>query len=117
MFSGEAVTDPQGSLVPGVVNIVFSSFRNVTNWAVSPPTDPFPNAEWALYDGQILISRGQNYATLKVEGSIKFYVTSRDSLHEGTTKPFYQMIGQVDLTSGLKTTEENSWGSVKALYR
>ena len=47
---------------------------------------------------------------------IKFYATSRDSLHEGTTKPFYQMIGQVDLISGLKTTEENSWGSVKALY-
>jgi len=34
-----------------------------------------------------------------VAGTIKFYVTSKDSLHQGSTKKYYQMIGQVDLTN------------------
>ena len=102
MFSGEAVTDPNGNLVPGVANISFSRFINLTTWAVSPPTDIIPNAEWALYDVEFLFDRGQTFSTLKVEGTIKFYVTSRDSMHLGSLRQYYQMIGQVDLTSSGK---------------
>jgi hypothetical protein len=102
MFSGEAVTDPNGDLVPGVANISFSRFIPLDTWAVSPPTDIIPNAEWALYDVEFLFDRGQTYSTLKVQGTIKFYVTSRDSMHQGSLRQFYQMIGQVDLTSSGK---------------
>lgn len=102
MFSGDPVTDPNGDLVPGVANISFSRFINLETWAVSPPTDIIPNAEWALYDVEFLFDRGQTFSTLKVEGTIKFYVTSRDSMHLGSLRQYYQMIGQVDLTSSGK---------------
>ena len=99
MFSGEDVTDPQGDLVPGVLNISFDTFRALGAWTMSPANDIIPNAEWAPFDIVFLFDRGQSYTTLMVVGTIKFYVTSRDSLHQGETKQYYQMIGQVDLTS------------------
>jgi len=99
MFSGEAVTDPQGELVPGVLNISFSKFQPLDAWATSPPDDIIPNAEWSQYEVEFLFDRGQTFSTLKVDGSIKFYVTSRDSMHQGSLKQYYQMIGQVDLTN------------------
>jgi hypothetical protein len=118
MFSGDAVTDPNGNLVPGVANISFSRFINLETWAVSPPTDIIPNAEWALYDVEFLFDRGSTFSTLKVQGTIKFYVTSRDSMHQGSLRHYYQMIGQVDLTDGSKKSSENhSWGRVKAMFR
>ncbi len=117
MFSGNAVTDPNGDLVPGVTSISFWRFTSQGNWADSPPTDIIPDSEWALYDVEFLLSRGQTFSTLKVRGNIKFYVTSRDSLHEGMNKPYYQMIGQVDLTNVRKGVEESSWGTVKAVWR
>lgn len=98
MFSGDAVTDPNGDLVPGVTTISFSRFINQTTWAVSPPTDIIPNAEWALFEVEFLFDRGSTFSTLSVKGNIKFYVTSRDSMHEGSLRQYYQMIGQVDLT-------------------
>jgi hypothetical protein len=99
MFSGDAVTDPQGVLVPGVLSIDFNNFRALDDWKVSPADDIIPNAQWAPFEVVFLFDRGQNYSTLKVEGTIKFYVTNRDSLHQGTVKKYHQMIGQVDLTS------------------
>ncbi len=118
LFSGEAVTDPNGDLVPGVTNISFSRFIALDTWHVSPPEDIIPNAEWAPYDVEFLFDRGQTFSTLKVEGTIKFYVTSRDSMHEGSLRQFYQMIGQVDLTSGGgKAVENLLWGSAKAIFR
>ncbi len=117
MFSGDAVTDPNGDLVPGVSNIFIEHFTPLGTWAVSPPTDIIPDTEWAVYDVGFLFDRGQNYSTLNVQGNIKFYVASRDSLHEGMVRPYYQMIGQVDLTDGSKSTETKSWGSIKALWR
>ena len=98
MFSGDAVTDPQGELVPGVLSISFNNFRALDDWKVSPVDDIIPNAQWAPYEVVFLFDRGQNYSTLKVEGTIKFYVTSRDSLHQGSVRKYHQMIGQVDLT-------------------
>ena len=117
MFSGEDVTDPQGELVPGVLNISFSTFQASEAWTMMPPGDTFPNAEWAPFDVVFLFDRGQAYLPLNVTGTIKFYVTSRDSLHQGETKQYYQMIGQVDLTNLDKGIGPISWGSVKALFR
>jgi len=116
MFSGEAVTDPNGEFVPGVSNINFGVFRARDSWTMSPPEDIIPNAEWAPFDVVFWFYRGQEFSSLRVDGEIRFYVTSRDSLHQGTVQKYYQMIGQVDLT-GLKAIEGTNWGSLKALFR
>ncbi len=100
MFSGDSLEDPDGNLVPGVNNISFSNFRALDAWIVSPGDDIIPNAEWAPFDVDFLFDRGEGFSTLKVEGTIKFYVASRDSMHEGTVQKYYQMRGQVDLTNG-----------------
>lgn len=117
MFSGLAVTDPEGDLVPGVKAIYFSTFRALDSWVMSPSEDIIPNAEWAPFEVDIMFDRGQTFSTMKVEGTVKFYVTSRDSLHEGNIKQYYQMAGMVDLTGAFKASEVVSWGSVKALFR
>jgi hypothetical protein len=122
MFSQHDVTDPNGALVPGVQAIQFQTFIRQGSWTTSPPNDPIPNAEYALYDAVILLDRGQNYSTLKVQGAIKFYVTHRDSLVGGVTRSYYQMVGQLDLTQAPatfhgKAVATESWGSVKCLFR
>ncbi len=72
----------------------------------------------APYEVEFLFDRGQEFSSLRVQGRIKFYVTSRDSLHEDVLRQYYQMIGQVDLTSrGGKVVENVLWGSAKAIYR
>jgi hypothetical protein len=98
MFSKQELTNSQGDLVPGVQTIQFQTFIRQGSWSLSPGNDDIPNAEYALYDVVFLFDRGQNYSTLKVQGAIKFYVTHRDSVVSGVTKPYYQMYGQIDLT-------------------
>jgi len=117
MFSGLGVEDPQGNFVPGVKEIVFSTFRRLDTWQQTPADDIFPNAEWAPYQVDILFDRGQEFSTLKVEGTVKFYVTSRELVYKGKTHRYYQMNGQVDLTGHGNKTEVGSWGSTKALFR
>ena len=102
MFSKRDVTDPDGHLVPGIQTISFQTFARQGTWALSPANDPIPNAEYALYDVVFLFDRGQTYSTLKVQGQIKFYVSHRDSVVNGVTKPYYQMLGQQDLTQNSK---------------
>ena len=117
MFSGQPVIDPDGNLVPAVSAISFQTFEQQATWQISQPDGPFPDSQFTLYDVTILLDR-PGFSTLKVEGQIKFYVSERDSLHEGVNRRYFEMIGQQDLTnSGLKATEQVSWGSVKALYR
>ena len=99
MFSGDAVTDPNGDLVPGVAAISFAKFRALDAWTLSPADDIIPNAEWAPFEVEFLFDRGATFSTLKVDGVIKFYVTSRDSMHQGSVKKYYQMIGQRDETN------------------
>ena len=99
MFSGDPLTDPDGIFVPGVASINFDKFLALDTWVVSPQDDIIPNAEWAPFDVVFLFDRGQNFSTLKVAGTIKFYVTSKDSVYQGSPKKYYQMIGQVDLTN------------------
>jgi hypothetical protein len=117
MFSGLAVTDPNGNLVPGVHNIDFSVFMPLDVWQISPPEDVIPNALYAPFEVSILFDRGQNYSTMKVEGIIKFYVTGQEFSYKGVTRVFYQMVGQVDLTDSNKAVEGTSWGTAKALFR
>lgn len=97
MFSGQSGTDAQGGLTNPISSIVFAEPEQVTNWARSPADDRIPNADFARFNVLFEFIRTGD-TILQVKGDIIFYLTSRDSLHEGITKPYYQMIGQVDLT-------------------
>ncbi|MDX2474402.1 MAG: hypothetical protein QNL91_11900 [Candidatus Krumholzibacteria bacterium] len=116
MFSGQPVTDPDGALVQAISIISFNIFEQQGAWVTSPPNDVIPNARFALFDVTFLFGR-PGASTLKVEGQIKFYVAGRDSVVDGLTKTYWEMIGQQDLTNSGKAIENNSWGSVKALFR
>ena len=123
MFSKQDVFDPNNNAIPGVQTIQFQTFQRVGSWAASLPSDVIPNTECALYSVQFLFDRGQSYSTMKVTGNIRFYVSHRDSTANGLTRPYYQIIGQVDLTDNPpasfpdKPSESSAWGSVLALFR
>jgi len=92
-------------------------FQPASPWTYSGPNDVIPNARFALYAVVFLFDRGAN-STLRVQGQIKFYVTSRDSLHNGVHQPYWSMSGQQDLTdSQIKPMESLTFGSLKALFR
>ncbi len=115
MFGGIPVTDPGGNLVPAVSALNFLTFEQWTAWADTPVDDLIPNARFALYEVTMSIDRA-GHSSLRPVGQIKFYAAGRDSLYEGTVQQFYELIGQVDLTSN-KSVESATWGSVKALFR
>ena len=97
MFSGQSGTDAQEELTNPISSIGFAEPEQITNWARSPADDRIPNADFARFN--VFFEFHQTGSKiLQVQGEIIFYLTSRDSLHEGITKPYYQMIGQVDLT-------------------
>ncbi|NCQ33714.1 hypothetical protein GW813_01295 [bacterium] len=98
MFSGAAGHDSKGDLTTPISSITLQEPTQLTSWETSPGDDPIPNAESALFDVYFEFSRAGD-KTLKVTGQIKFYITSHDSLHQGSMKPYYQMIGQYDLTN------------------
>jgi hypothetical protein len=117
MFPGMPVTDPDGNFVPGVQDIDFEVFVPVGVWEDAPDGDYFPDSQMAPYEVQITLNRGPSYSTLRVEGLIRFYVMSREFEYQDGPRQFYQMVGQVDLTGGFKSSENAQWGTVKALYR
>jgi len=113
MFSGDAITRPNGDIVPGIVGIEFNAFYPEAAWTPSAPDDRIPDALWAPYRVDIVIHQGSS--DLRVEGLIYFYAKAFDV--DGVT--VYRMVGQVDNTGSYpaKPTEQWSWGTVKALYR
>jgi len=116
MFSGEDLTDPvTGDPVPGVFNIAMG-IDPLDDWQVSPPDDPIPNTLFAPYEVSVLFQRLPNSYD-KVEGIIRFYVASRDSFHEGENRDYFEMVGQLDLTTGLQDFGYYTWGGLKAQYR
>lgn len=119
MFSKQDVTDPEGSLMPAIWDISFQTFARQGPWGESLPSDPIPNTTCARYDVVFLFDRGPIHSTLKVQGAVKFYVTHRDSVVSGVTKPYYQMSGQLDQTLDQlgKGVESVAWGTIKAIFR
>ncbi len=117
MFSGELVTDPEGTFVPGVQRIEFSILMALTEWAPSDNKDIFPDTEWAAFAVNLLFDRGESYSTMKAEGTLKIYVRAHEVEVDGTNKTYYMMAGMEELSNVVKSTESASWGGVKALYR
>ncbi|MBU2503051.1 hypothetical protein KJ682_17095 [bacterium] len=97
MFSGAPGRDAQGNLTNPISAIQFDEPVQLTDWETSPATDPIPNALAALFEVSFNFERAGD-KTLQVQGQIKFFITSRDSLHQGVNKQYYQMIGQWDFT-------------------
>jgi hypothetical protein len=119
MFSRQSVVDPLGTTVVGIQAIEFRTFARQSVWATSLPGDAISNTTNALYDVDILLDRGPTVSLLKVQGTIRFYVSPRDSVVGGVPRPYYRMVGQVDLTEpGIdKASQVTAWGTVKALFR
>ena len=117
MFSGESLIDPDGGLVPGVAAISFSIFTAQAAWAPSDDEDNFPGTVWAPFEVALLWDRGQSFSTMRVNGTVKIYARAYEIEVDGKSKTYYLMAGMVDLTNLGKSTEEASWGSVKALFR
>lgn len=116
LFSGEALTDPDGGLLPAVDRFGFSRFTQVVDWGLSLPTDPIPNTLSSLYEVEILVDRGQSFSTLKIEGQIRFYLATIEVMHDGEPKTSYRLVGQLDLTDNRKDVSIMAWGSLKAYF-
>ncbi len=93
MFSGDAITRPNGDLVPGIVGIEFPTFYAEDAWTKSPSDDKIPDAWWAPYRVDIVIHQGSR--DLRIQGRILFYLKEFDV--NGQT--LFKMVGQVDDTS------------------
>lgn len=118
MFSGEAVTDPEGEFRPAVINIVFNHFQILGSWSATDDAENFPDSQWALYEVAIEFDRGQNFSALDVEGTVKIYARAHTKNVDGTDVTHYLMAGMKDLTSsGAKGVNSTPWGSVRAYYR
>ena len=116
MFLGEPLQDANGDLLPAIYQFTLARFLPLVDWGESLPTDPIPNTLSALYDVEILVDRGQEYSTLLVRGSIRFYVTTAEGRLNGQPKTYYRLVGQLDLTEGNKSVPAIPWGSLKAWF-
>ncbi len=118
LFAGASGRDAIGNLTTPVSSIGFEDLFQLTDWEVTPQTDPVPGALAALFDLSVNFNRTGD-KRLQVQGMVKFYASVRDSLHLGAIRPCYRMKGQWDFTieDVLKDMEGASFGSVKALWR
>ena len=115
MFSGDPVIDPDGNLIPAISNIDVAVFWPLGGWQEVPAGQDFAGAQTAVFSTIIMMDRNGE-STLNAQGSLQFYVTSRDSFYEGSVQQYYEIIGLKDL-SDLKSIETITLGMVKALFR
>ncbi|MHB8080144.1 MAG: hypothetical protein ACYDIE_12925 [Candidatus Krumholzibacteriia bacterium] len=100
MFSGLPIDHGGGNVVPAISGISIAVLDRQGEWSDVGASDPdFPNTRRGLYLIQLTFSRA-DANTIIVNGQQEFYVTSRDSLVDGVTKPYFQLRGQRDLTTG-----------------
>ncbi len=116
MFLGEPLQDANGELLPAIFQFTMARFQPVVDWGESLPSDPIPNTLSAMYDVEILVGRGQEFSSLMVRGSIRFYVTTAEGRLNGEPKTYYRLVGQLDLTQDNKAVWLTPWGSLKAWF-
>lgn len=118
MFSGENVVSPDGNLIPAADAISFEVFEQVAPWTAAEPTGPFPGSSYAVFEVMILIYR-PGRSTLRTDGMLKIWVASREVMHAGQLRTYWEIAGIQDLTNGggKQAVESLSWGAIKALWR
>ncbi len=96
IFSQNAIVNSQGQRQEAITEITVRVLDPVSIWEDS--TDPdFPDSRKRLYTVNLEFKRPED-TTIIVQGSQEFYVSSRDSLHNGIPKLYWQLVGQIDLT-------------------
>jgi len=102
MFSGEPIPNP-GALegepnpIPAISDIEVSLLEREGTWGQSFHPE-FPNARRALFRIELSIARPGS-RTISITGRQEFYVVARDSVQsDSTTKDYFQLLGQVDMS-------------------
>ncbi len=112
LFLGLPFVNEEGQAVQPI-NSITLTLQPVSTWVES--TDPrFPAAEghWRR-EYAVVFDVGTPDLILQVRNNCLFYVVEADSV-DGEAR--FELSGQVELPSS-KGTEENTWGSVRNLYR
>jgi len=115
MFSGREFVNDEQEVLPPVAAVEFQVLDRSQDWEETMGF-PFQNTLMAHYDVDILFHRGDELSTLRTRGQIRFHVAGRDSFYEGEDRTFYEMVGQVDLTTEDKALEAALFGDIKARY-
>ena len=115
MFNGSPGFDGENT-VPGISDITFELFDQDGVWGETDDPVDFPDAERAVFNAQVSFLRAGN-TTIQVKGQALFYVTSKDSTHDGEPAPYYQLRGWVDGSRLDKPNRPATWGGVKFLFQ
>ncbi len=105
MFSGAPGHDANGDLTSSISSITFTEPDQVTPWEPAtawPEYFDYDNPNYTIKSSLFNVLFEFNRAgdtTLQVTGLIKFFIAEQDSLYQGAVRPYYQMIGQEDLTN------------------
>jgi hypothetical protein len=91
LFSGQPAGD-----APAVSGITWSLLEGIGIWETSYNPE-FPASQRRLYNFEINITRPGD-TTIIVTGQQEFYVASRDSVVDGSPTPYWELLGQVDLS-------------------
>lgn len=119
MFAGQAITRPNGDIIPGITRIMFHYFQAEAAWADAPDDHRFAGAVWAPFRVDLTVEQG-NEGRANIKGIIEFYLSSEPVEYQGSTVRDYRMVGQVDYTNvrpAKRPTEDTAWGDLKALFR
>lgn len=102
-----------------ISSIEVASMQPTTAWLPVPETDAdfgdVPDALVCSYYFRIYFNMRSDLR-YEVTGAQHFYVVPSTQMLGGVMTPCYRLRGQVDQSSAYKSTESQSWGSVKALY-
>ena len=100
MFSGNSIVKPDQTTVPGVSAINIQVLDRTEPWVDEGSDNPdFPNTQRATFNVAMSLARVSNATTLLISGQQMFYVSYKDSTHNGLPARYYQLRGQRDLTS------------------
>ena len=117
MFSGEAVTDPDGEPRPGVLQVYFNSLSALDGWMNTDDAATFPESSWAPFEVDLVVDCGPQFTTYKAKGQLKVYVRRHTRMAGGKEVVYFKLAGMVDLTASKKGVEPTPWGLIKAYYR
>lgn len=116
MFAGESGRDAQGNLTNPISTIELMEPVQLTEWGPTLAGDHLPGVPSALFEVSLAFMRAGD-KTLRSEGQIRFFLSERDSLHQGVVQSCFRLAGMADFTESAKDNENVAYGSVLSLFR